>query len=73
MEIYFRLLRKIYATKYRHGFFQPENAYAISKINAENSHRVLTNLSVIDIRIFSYLSDEIDINSSFLFLMSEGY
>lgn len=44
---------------------RPEDAYAISKINAEKSHRNLTNLSVIDIRIFSYLSDEIDINSRF--------
>lgn len=44
---------------------RPEDAYAISKINAEKSHRILTNLSVIDIRIFSYLSDEIDINSRF--------
>ena len=44
---------------------RPEDAYAISKINAERIHRNLTNLSVIDIRIFSYLSDEIDINSRF--------
>jgi len=42
-----------------------ENAYAISKIKAENLHRDLTHLSIIDIRIFSYLSDEIDINSKF--------
>ncbi len=44
---------------------RPEDAYAISKIHAENNHRALTHLSVIDIRIFSYLSDEIDINSKF--------
>lgn len=45
---------------------KPEDAYAISKINAENIHRNLTHLSIIDIRVFSYLSDEIDINSRFL-------
>lgn len=44
---------------------KPENTYAISKINAENLHRNLTHLSIIDIRIFSYLSDEIDVNSKF--------
>jgi nucleoside-diphosphate-sugar epimerase len=44
---------------------KPEDAYAISKINAENIHRSLTHLSIIDIRVFSYLSDEIDINSKF--------
>jgi len=43
-----------------------EDSYAISKVKAENLHRDLDHLSIIDIRIFSYLSDEIDINSKFL-------
>ncbi|MDB4029240.1 NAD-dependent epimerase/dehydratase family protein [Gammaproteobacteria bacterium] len=45
---------------------QPEDMYAISKVNAENTHRKLSHLSIIDIRVFSYLSDEIDLSSRFL-------
>ena len=44
---------------------KPEDAYAISKINAEKLHRSLSHLNIVDIRVFSYLSDEIDINSKF--------
>lgn len=49
----------VYSTK-------PEEAYAISKVDAEKIHRNLIHLSIVDIRIFSYLSDELDINSKFL-------
>ena len=45
---------------------RPEDAYAISKVDAEKIHRNLKELSIIDIRIFSYLSDDLDINSKFL-------
>jgi len=42
-----------------------EDQYSISKIKAENKHRKLSKFSIIDIRIFSFLSDEININNSF--------
>ena len=45
---------------------RPEDAYAISKVDAEKIHRNLIHLSIIDIRIFNYLSDDLDINSKFL-------
>jgi len=44
---------------------KPEDMYAISKVNAENTHRKLSHLSIVDIRVFSYISDEIDISSRF--------
>ena len=44
---------------------EPKHQYAISKIKAENKHRQLSKFSIVDIRIFSYLSDEIDINNKF--------
>ena len=39
-----------------------QHQYAISKIKAENKHRQLSKFSIVNLRIFSYLSDEIDIN-----------
>ena len=44
---------------------ESEHQYAISKIKAENKHRQLSKFSIVDIRIFSYLSDEININDRF--------
>ena len=44
---------------------EPKHQYAISKIKAENKHRQLSKFSIVDIRIFNYLSDEIDINNKF--------
>ena len=36
------------------------------KLMLKKIHRNLKELSIIDIRIFSYLSDDLDINSKFL-------
>ena len=40
--------------------------YKISKINAEIKHRLLSDLNIEDIRIFSFFSKFLDLNSSFL-------
>jgi len=40
--------------------------YKISKINAEIKHRLLSDLNIVDIRIFSFFSKFLDLNSSFL-------
>ncbi len=42
------------------------DAYKISKINAEIKHRLLSNLNIVDIRIFSFFSKFLNLNSSFL-------
>ena len=40
--------------------------YSISKIYAEAKHRSLNQLSIIDIRVFNYVSSDIDVSSRFL-------
>lgn len=40
--------------------------YGVSKMYAECLHRSLTNLPIVDIRVFNYFSYSSDINSSFL-------
>jgi len=40
--------------------------YRISKINSEAKHRALKEYNIVDIRLFSYFSRFIDLNSSFL-------
>ena len=37
-----------------------------AKLNAEKKHRLMKDLSIIDLRIFNYISKTIDLNSSFL-------
>jgi nucleoside-diphosphate-sugar epimerase len=41
------------------------NYYAVAKLNAEAKHRSLEGLNIIDLRIFSYFSRFIDINSGY--------
>ena len=43
-----------------------ENYYSIAKIHSEAKHRALKHLNIVDIRIFSYFSHFIDLNSGFL-------
>ncbi len=40
--------------------------YAVSKLNSEAKHRSLDKYSIVDLRIFSYISKFIDFNSNFL-------
>lgn len=42
------------------------DCYGISKLNSECKHRILEEFSIIDIRIFSYISRYIDLKSWFL-------
>lgn len=43
-----------------------EDWYGIAKAHAECRHRAFSGLSIIDIRIFNYVSETIDINARFL-------
>ena len=47
----------------------PYEYYAIAKINSEAKHRSLKTYNIVDIRIFSFFSSLLDVDSSFL--MSE--
>lgn len=40
--------------------------YAIAKLQAENRHRKLSHLSIVDIRVFNYFSHTQDMNAGFL-------
>ena len=40
--------------------------YSMSKIYAESRHRALEKFSIMDVRIFNYVSSDIDMNSRFL-------
>ena len=42
------------------------NHYLTAKLNAEKKHRSMKDLSIVDLRIFNYISKTIDLNSSFL-------
>lgn len=44
----------------------PADFYAVSKLNCEAKHRAHDALSIVDLRIFSYVSKFIDLNSNFL-------
>jgi nucleoside-diphosphate-sugar epimerase len=44
----------------------PVDFYAVSKLNSEAKHRSFEKLSIVDLRIFSYISKFIDFNSNFL-------
>ena len=44
----------------------PTDFYAVSKLNAEAKHRSFEKMSIVDLRIFSYISKFIDFNSNFL-------
>lgn len=43
--------------------------YSIAKINAEAKHRSMSNLNIVDLRVFAFFSRFVDINAGFL--MSE--
>jgi len=45
---------------------RPENYYAIARRNSEAKHRALSHLNIVDLRIFSYFSRFIDLNTKFL-------
>ena len=42
------------------------DAYGLAKLNSEAKHRALSDLHIVDIRIFSYFSNNIDLESKFL-------
>jgi len=44
----------------------PEDYYRIAKINSEAKHRALGEYSIVDVRVFSFFSRYIDIQSDFL-------
>lgn len=44
----------------------PADFYAVSKLNCEAKHRAFDKFSIVDLRIFSYISKFIDFNSNFL-------
>ena len=44
----------------------PSDYYAISKLNSEAKHRSYDKLSIVDLRIFSYVSQFIDLHSNFI-------
>lgn len=44
----------------------PQDYYAFSKLNSEAKHRSYDKLSVVDLRIFSYVSKFIDLQSNFM-------
>jgi nucleoside-diphosphate-sugar epimerase len=39
--------------------------YALSKLYAEARHRALSDLNIVDLRVFSFISDDLDINGEF--------
>jgi len=42
------------------------DSYFVSKINSEAKHRALKNLNIVDLRVFSYFSRYIDLESGYL-------
>jgi len=48
------------------NFLGDDDFYSIAKLNSEMKHRILSHLPIIDIRVFSYFSRYIDLNSGFL-------
>lgn len=45
---------------------QPQDWYGIAKLYAECRHRALTDLSIIDLRVFNYFSNTQDLTAKFL-------
>lgn len=43
----------------------PEHYYGISKLNMEAKHRSLSHLNIVDLRVFSYVSKYINLDSNF--------
>lgn len=48
------------------NYIKPNDAYRVSKLNSETKHRILSNYSIYDIRVFSFFSRYIDLGASFL-------
>lgn len=44
---------------------KPEHYYGIAKLHQEAKHRVLNNLNIVDIRVFSYFSRFIELDSGY--------
>ena len=44
----------------------PGDAYRISKLNSEAKHRAFPELSIVDIRLFSFFSEYIELDSNYL-------
>jgi len=47
------------------GDIKPEHYYGIAKLHQEAKHRALRELNIVDIRVFSYFSRFIDLNSGY--------
>lgn len=47
------------------GVLKPEHFYGIAKLYQEAKHRVLTEFNIVDIRVFSYFSRFIDLDSGY--------
>ena len=45
---------------------QPQDWYAVAKLHAECRHRALTDLAIIDLRVFNYFSRTQDLSARFL-------
>lgn len=43
-----------------------KDSYLISKLNSECKHRTLKNLNIVDLRVFSYFSEFIDLEANYL-------
>ncbi len=48
------------------NYIKKENFYSIAKIYSEAKHRALNHLNIVDIRVFSYFSHFVELNSNFL-------
>jgi nucleoside-diphosphate-sugar epimerase len=46
-------------------FRAPSDFYTLSKLYAEARHRALSHLSIIDLRVFNYISNDLDIDGNF--------
>lgn len=46
-------------------FSAPSDFYTLSKLYAEARHRALSHLSIIDLRVFNYISDDLNIDGNF--------
>lgn len=44
----------------------PDDAYRVSKLNAEAKHRSIPHFNIIDLRLFSFISQYIEMDTSFL-------
>ena len=48
------------------NFRSPADFYTLSKLYSEGKHRALSDFNIVDLRVFSFISDDFDINGDFL-------